>query len=77
MNAPHNSLFDMPLAMFEMSTMAFTGAARFWVRLAERQMQMLGTPRDERRSHVEIAHGATFLDHYGRRMHDIDPEHDV
>ncbi|MBL0289592.1 MAG: hypothetical protein IPQ15_02590 [Betaproteobacteria bacterium] len=28
-------------------------------------------------SHDEIAHGATLTDHYGKREHDIDPEHDV
>ena len=41
------------------------------------QMGHLGAPTRERRSHDEIAHGATLTDHYGKREHDIDPEHDV
>jgi hypothetical protein len=40
-------------------------------------MHLLGAHPAERRTHVEIGHGASFGDHYGKRLHDIDPEHDV
>jgi hypothetical protein len=77
MNAPHNSIVDMQLAALEMSTSAFTRAAQFWIHLTESQMHLLGAHPAERRTHVEIGHGASFGDHYGKRLHDIDPEHDV
>ncbi len=77
MNTPHSPIVELQLAAFEMSTLAFTRSAQFWARLAEAQMHMLDAHPDERRTHVEIAHGASFGDHYGKRLHDIDPEHDV
>jgi hypothetical protein len=77
MNAPHNNIFDVQLAALELSAIAFTRSAQFWMHLGEAQAHMLGHHPDERRTHVEIAHGASFNDRYGKRLHDIDPEHDV
>jgi hypothetical protein len=77
MHAPHNSIIDLQLAAITMSADAVTRATEFWIRLTEAQMHVLGGPPGERRNHVEIAQGPTFHDHYGRRLHDIDPEHDV
>lgn len=40
-------------------------------------MRASGSPHPDRRTHDEIAQGATLTEHYGRREHDIDPERDV
>lgn len=77
MNTPYAGIAEMQLAAFEWATIAMTRSVQFWFRLGEMQMHMLGLHPVERRDHVEIAHGASFRDHYGRRAHDIDPEHDV
>jgi hypothetical protein len=76
MSTPHNRIVDVQRAAVELSAITFTRSAQFWLHLGEAQAHMLGHP-GERRTHVEIAHGASFDDRYGRRLHDIDPEHDV
>lgn len=77
MNAPIKSMFDLQQAALQTMTVAFTQVFEFWARMIEMQMGHLGAPTRERRSHDEIAHGAALTDHYGKREHDIDPEHDV
>ncbi|MBK7792817.1 MAG: hypothetical protein IPJ62_10050 [Betaproteobacteria bacterium] len=77
MNAPIKSIFDLQQAALQAMTVAFAQVFEFWARMFEMQMGHPGAPTRERRSHAEIAHGATLTDHYGKREHDIDPEHDV
>jgi hypothetical protein len=77
MNAPMKSVFDLQMGALQTMTVAMTQMAEFWVRMFQTQMQALGMAQPDRRTHDEIAHGATLTDHYGRREHDIDPERDV
>ena len=77
MKAPVNSIFELQLAAVETMTAAFGQTIEFWNRLFELQMGHFGTAPQERRTHAEIAHGASLTDHYGKREHDIDPERDV
>ena len=77
MSAPMKSVFDLQLVALQTMTMAVTQAFEFWLRMLDTQMRALGVPTAERRTHDEIAHGASLTDHYGRREHDIDPERDV
>jgi hypothetical protein len=72
------SVFDLQLVALQTMTVAMTQAFEFWLRLLDTQMRALGVAHpEERRTHDEIARGATLTDHYGRREHDIDPERDV
>lgn len=48
-----------------------------WGHMFELQASFLKHAQGHHRNHVEIARGASFLDHYGKRAHDIDPERDV
>ncbi len=68
---------DMQLALLRMAALNCERAMECWTRGFGAQMHVLGLGPDDRRSRVEIAHGASFLDHYGKRTGDIDPEHDV
>lgn len=77
MSAPMKSIFDLQLVALQTMTVAMTQAFEFWLRLFEIQMRALGATQPDRRTHDEIAHGASLTDHYGRREHDIDPERDV
>ena len=78
MNAPFASLVDTQLLLFKLSTVTFCSAVQFWVQLADRQIHVFGgLGEEEHRSHPMIPRGASFVDHYGRREPDIDPEHDV
>jgi len=74
---PLYTLLEMQLAFLRMATLNCERAMECWSRALGAQMHVLGFGPDDRRTHVEIAHGASFLDHYGRRAGDIDPEHDV
>ena len=77
MNAPMKSDFELQRVAFQTMTTAMTQMAEFWIRMFETQMRAPGMAQPDRRTHDEIAHGASLTDHYGRREHDIDPEHDV
>ena len=77
MSAPMKSIFDLQLVALQTMTVAMTQAFEFWLRVLDTQMRALGAAHPDRRTHDEIAHGATLTDHYGRREHDIDPERDV
>jgi hypothetical protein len=77
MNAPMKSVFDMQFAVLQTMTVALTQVLEFWARAFEMQIGLLGAAAPDRRTHDEIAHGPTLTDHYGKREHDIDPEHDV
>lgn len=48
-----------------------------WGHVYDLQQSFLKHAEAHHRSHVEIARGPSFLDKYGRRSHDIDPERDV
>lgn len=48
-----------------------------WRHLFELQSNFLKHAQQHHRDHIEIASGASFLDRYGKRAHDIDPERDV
>lgn len=48
-----------------------------WRHMFELQQNFLKQAQEHHRSHIEIASGASFLDRYGKRAHDIDPERDV
>lgn len=48
-----------------------------WRHMFELQQNFLKHAQQHHRDHVEIASGASFLDRYGKRAHDIDPERDV
>jgi hypothetical protein len=78
MNARFASLVDTQLLLFKLSTVTFCRAVQFWVQLADRQIHVFGgLGEEEHRSHPAIPRGPSLVDHYGRREHDIDPEHDV
>lgn len=77
MSAPMKSIFDLQLVALQTMTVAMKETFEFWRRLLEVQMRAPGAPHPDRRTHDEIAQGATLTDHYGRRGHDIDPERDV
>ncbi len=48
-----------------------------WRHMFELQQNFLKHAHQHHRDHVEIASGASFLDRYGKRARDIDPERDV
>lgn len=77
MTAPTKSFFELQLVALQTMTVAMTEAFEFWRSLLEVQMRASGSPHPDRRTHDEIAQGATLTEHYGRREHDIDPERDV
>lgn len=52
-------------------------ALQVWSNALVEQQKFLNRAVEQHRTHVEIATGASFLDRYGRRSHDIDPERDV
>jgi len=77
MSAPVKSIFELQVVALQTMTVATMQMADFWVRMFATQMQALGIAQPDRRTHDEIARGASLTDHYGRREHDIDPERDV
>jgi hypothetical protein len=77
MSTPGKSIFELQAVAAQTMMVAMTQMADFWVRMFATQMQALGMAQPDRRTHNEIAHGASLTDHYGRREHDIDPERDV
>lgn len=77
MSTPVKSIFELQMVAWQTMTVAMTQVGDFWVRMFATQMQALGMAQPDRRTHNEIAHGASLTGHYGRREHDIDPERDV
>lgn len=77
MNAPIKSIFDLQLVALQTMFVAMAQAVEFWARMFDAQMGAVGALRRDRRTHDEIARGASLTDHYGRREHDIDPERDL
>jgi hypothetical protein len=76
-NNPYKSLNDLQTVWLDSWTAAFQHMFHCWQHMAELQQNFLRQAHQHHRDHIEIACGASFLDKYGRRAHDIDPERDV
>lgn len=79
-NKNHNAFTDFSgfqNAWMEAWASSVQHAFQCWGHMFELQANFLKHAQEHHRSHIEIASGASFLDRYGRRAHDIDPERDV
>ncbi|MCR6632709.1 MAG: hypothetical protein NVV74_23190 [Magnetospirillum sp.] len=76
-NNPYRSLTDLQTAWLEAWVTSAQHVFQCWRHMAELQQHFLQQAQQHHRNHVEIACGASFLDKYGRRAHDIDPERDI
>ncbi len=69
--------FAPATAWVEAWTMSVQTMFQFWGRLFDMQRDFMNKAEEHQRRAVEIAQGPSFLDRYGKRAHDIDPERDV
>ncbi|HLO75087.1 MAG TPA: hypothetical protein VK196_01365 [Magnetospirillum sp.] len=74
---PYRSITDLQTAWLEAWTNSAQHVFQCWSHMFELQQNFLKHAQQHHRDHVEIARGASFLDKYGKRAHDIDPERDV
>lgn len=74
---PYKDLNSLQSAWLEAWSMSFQNVFQCWRHMFDLQQNFLKHAEQHHRAHVEIARGASFLDHYGKRAHDIDPERDV
>lgn len=74
---PYKNLTDLQTAWLSAWTVSAQQVFQCWSHLFELQQSFLKNAQQHQRSHIEIASGPSFLDRYGRRAHDIDPERDV
>lgn len=74
---PYKDLNALQSAWMEAWSTSFQHVFQCWRHMFELQQNFLKHAQEHQRSHIEIASGASFLDRYGRRSHDIDPERDV
>jgi hypothetical protein len=74
---PYKNITDLQTAWMEAWAQSVRNAFQCWCHMFEMQQGFLKHVEKHHRDHIEIACGASFLDKYGRRAHDIDPEHDV
>lgn len=79
-NKNHNAFTDLSglqTAWMEAWANSVEHAFVCWRHMFELQANFLRHAQEHHRSHIEIASGASFLDRYGKRAHDIDPERDI
>jgi anti-sigma regulatory factor (Ser/Thr protein kinase) len=74
---PYKDLSSFQAAWMEAWANSVQHAFQCWRHMFELQQNFLQHAEKHHRSHIEIASGASFMDRYGRRSHDIDPERDV
>lgn len=74
---PYKNLNNLQSAWLSAWSVSAQQVFQCWCHLFELQKTFVTHAQEHQRNHVEIACGASFLDHYGRRAHDIDPERDV
>ncbi|HTH15955.1 MAG TPA: hypothetical protein VL974_04820 [Magnetospirillum sp.] len=77
MTNPYKGFNDLQTAWLEAWASSAQHVFQYWAHVYEMQQHFMHHPQQHHRGHVEIACGPSFLDKYGRRAHDIDPERDV
>lgn len=78
MTNPYKDFTDLQSVWLEAWASSAQHVFQCWNHLFALQQHFLQHAQEtHHRNHVEIASGPSFLDHYGRRAHDIDPERDV
>lgn len=74
---PYKDIGDLQAAWLSAWTVSAQQVFQCWRHMFELQQSVLKQTAEHQRDHIEIATGASFLDRYGKRSHDIDPEKDV
>lgn len=74
---PYKGLTDLQTVWLEAWATSAQHVFQCWRHMAEIQHGLFKHAEQHGRRTIQIATGASFLDKYGRRSHDIDPERDV
>ena len=78
MTDPLNGLLELQRAMLDGWMNSSNQMMRYWQHMLELQEKLITqTAIAAARTHIEIDDGPSFTGKYGKRHHDIDPEHDV
>lgn len=74
---PYQDLTDLQTAWLAAWANSAQHMMQCWRHVFELQQNFIQNAQQHHRNHIEIACGPSFLDKYGRRSHDIDPERDL
>jgi hypothetical protein len=74
---PLSNMIKMQQAMLESWINCSTQMMQYWQHLAAMQERLINQTLEYGRGKVVIDDGPSFTGKYGKRRHDIDPEHDV
>jgi hypothetical protein len=74
---PYKDLSELQHAWLQAWANSVQHALECWQHVFDLQQNFVRNAQEQHRNHIEIACGPSFLDKYGKRAHDIDPERDV
>jgi hypothetical protein len=74
---PMKPMVEIQNAWFSAMSSAAQSMLKMYSHFLEMQTKFMANAAAHHRDHVEIARGPALTDKYGKRAHDIDPEHDV
>lgn len=74
---PFMYLIEWQMAWLEACSASMRHAQQCWQHMGLLQSDFYQQMQRHQRNHIEIATGPSFLDKYGKRARDIDPERDV
>lgn len=74
---PYKNFTEIQTAWLQAWANSVQSMFQCWRHMYDVQQTFLKHVEKHHRDHLEIASGASFLDKYGKRSHDIDPERDL